>query len=87
MQSAGSPRRPISTGVHSTIEYDSADRLSVRTNATGEATRYIYDILGRVVERRTAGIVTLFEYDARGHVVSVVSPDAEVRFERDGRAG
>ncbi|WP_352244643.1 hypothetical protein [Actinoplanes sp. NBRC 103695] len=31
--------------------------------------------------------MTLFEYDARGHVVSVVSPDAEVRFERDGRAG
>ena len=46
-------------------------------------TRFSYDVLGRVVERRTGAMVTRLAYDAAGRVVAADDADSEIRLARD----
>ena len=62
---------------------DAAGQLIAHTDPAGETTHYAYDTRGRVSERRLGTTVTRLEYDANDNIAAVLSPDAEVRFERD----
>jgi RHS repeat-associated protein len=63
--------------------YDQADQLIRRINAAGETVRFVRNAMGQVTEKRAAGAVTTFSYDAIGRLVHASNPDAEVILQRD----
>ncbi|HEU5472183.1 MAG TPA: RHS repeat-associated core domain-containing protein [Actinophytocola sp.] len=63
--------------------YDRANQLIHRTNGAGETVRYTRNTMGRITEKRAAGVLTTFGYDTIGRLVHASNPDAEVIFQRD----
>ena len=62
------------------LQYDSAGRLSSVTNPFGRALVFGYDSLNRVNTITTPGAATLaYGYDADGNLVSLTLPDGSVR--------
>lgn len=63
-------------------DYDPAGQLVGRT-VGGETTLFVRDVLGNVVERRTAAAVSSFDYDLAGRLVGATGPDAALALVRD----
>ncbi|MDH6137405.1 RHS repeat-associated protein [Kitasatospora sp. MAA4] len=59
-------------------QLDAAGQIVARTNPLGQRIEYDYDLLGRVVAKNVAGEVTRYGYDAAGHLLQAISPDAEL---------
>ncbi|WP_182865076.1 FG-GAP-like repeat-containing protein [Rhodopirellula sp. JC639] len=58
-------------------EYDSRQRLILKTDPDGETIAYDYDSVGRVVEMTTSFGSTRYEYDADGQVARVIDPSGD----------
>jgi YD repeat-containing protein len=63
--------------------HDAGGQLVRRTNGAGETTDFVRDMLGRLVERHSGGVVTRFAYDHMGRLVRAVDPQVDLLFQRD----
>lgn len=66
--------------------YDAVGGLAARVNGLGESIRYERNVLGQVVRKDAAGVVTTYEYDLSDQLARAQNPDATVSWLRD-RAG
>jgi RHS repeat-associated protein len=63
--------------------YDAAGLLATRTNGAGETLTLIRDILGAVVEQRSADEVTTYAYHASGRLLRTANSHTVIEYEYD----
>ncbi|MFG2050519.1 DUF6531 domain-containing protein [Micromonospora sp. NPDC048935] len=70
-------------GRRQTYTHDAVGQVVTRTNGVDQSIELVRDMVGNIVEKRTAEGVTTFGYDPTGRLLHANSPEVDLRFDRD----